>query len=183
MQENQRNTVIVNKPYQYAMGKLTVGLMLVVTNLLLAAGIFLPDLFGFSLVVSTRGMLVIAAAQVLMLLVVWFVALRRSHRVAGPISVFQQAMQQMEAGDLTPRLSLRKADEFQELSEVMNRAIAAMRDRILCVSQKMDTLQTARDFQTLEYASSDIREILDEFTLVEADASESSHAVEDTVNS
>lgn len=174
MKDDSRNNIVIDKPYQYAVSGFVVVSVLLIVNGLLLAGVLLPDLVGFKLVLTTRGLVVIAVSQLALLVLIWIVALRRTHRVAGPIAVFRQAMQQMEQGDLTPRLALRKNDEFQELADIMNSAIAAMRDRLLCVEQKVTSMESAGNSMDLEFAREDIREILQEFTLVEGETDKAS---------
>ena len=53
-----------------------------------------------------------------------------SHRIAGPFYRFEKILKQVEGGDLTPRVQLRKHDQFTELEDALNRFISSINDRI-----------------------------------------------------
>lgn len=43
-----------------------------------------------------------------------------SHRIAGPLYRFEKVLNEITAGDLTKRISLRKTDQLNELKEALN---------------------------------------------------------------
>ena len=53
-----------------------------------------------------------------------------SHRIAGPFYRFEKTLKQVEEGDLTPHVQLRKDDQFVELEEALNRFIDSLNRRI-----------------------------------------------------
>ena len=53
-----------------------------------------------------------------------------SHRLAGPFYRFEKTLQQVEGGDLTPRVQLRKNDQFTELEDALNRFVESLNGRI-----------------------------------------------------
>ncbi|MBP7055569.1 MAG: methyl-accepting chemotaxis protein [Candidatus Omnitrophica bacterium] len=53
-----------------------------------------------------------------------------SHRIAGPLYRFEKTVKDIEAGDLTARISLRKKDEIIALKEALNVFVDSMDKRI-----------------------------------------------------
>ena len=53
-----------------------------------------------------------------------------SHRLAGPFYRFEKTLEQVERGDLTPRVKLRKNDQFVELEDALNRFVESLDLRI-----------------------------------------------------
>jgi methyl-accepting chemotaxis protein len=79
----------------------------------------------------------------LMLLISLYV----SHRFAGPIFRFEKSAQEVGAGDLTHRVSLRTGDELMELQEEFNGMVAGLqalvqkdRNLALRVSERLDEI-------------------------------------------
>lgn len=52
-----------------------------------------------------------------------------SHRTAGPLYHLCRAMEKVGKGDLSVRLKLRRNDEMQEVGEVFNDMVAALKKR------------------------------------------------------
>ena len=53
-----------------------------------------------------------------------------SHRIAGPLHHFEKVLQEIETGDLTSRVVLRKGDQLSELKTALNVSIESMNRRI-----------------------------------------------------
>jgi len=53
-----------------------------------------------------------------------------SHRIAGPLYRFEKTVKDIEGGDLTARIYLRKKDEIIELKEALNVLVDSMDKRI-----------------------------------------------------
>jgi methyl-accepting chemotaxis protein len=53
-----------------------------------------------------------------------------SHRIAGPLHHFETVLQEIEAGDLTSRIVLRKSDQLVELKTALNLLLESMNKRI-----------------------------------------------------
>lgn len=72
----------------------------------------------------------IAYVGILMMAVTFGLALIFSHFIAGPIYRFEKTMEAMRDGDLTVFVRLRKRDEFKEVADVFNQALASLRNRV-----------------------------------------------------
>ncbi len=53
-----------------------------------------------------------------------------SHRLAGPVYRFEKVLEQVEGGNLTTRVHLRKTDQFTDMEKAMNRFIVSLNRRI-----------------------------------------------------
>jgi methyl-accepting chemotaxis protein len=69
---------------------------------------------------------VLAVKVALYLGLMLLISLYVSHRFAGPIYRFEKSAQELSAGDLTHRVSLRTGDELMELQEEFNGMAAAL---------------------------------------------------------
>jgi methyl-accepting chemotaxis protein len=90
---------------------------------------------------------VLLAKTALYLGLMILISLYVSHRFAGPIYRFEQSAQEIGAGDLTHRVSLRTGDELMELQEEFNGMVAGLqvlvqKDRNLAqrVAQRLDEI-------------------------------------------
>ena len=53
-----------------------------------------------------------------------------SHRLAGPFYRFEKTLEQVQQGDLTSHVHLRKNDQFVELEDALNRFVDSLNRRI-----------------------------------------------------
>ncbi len=93
---------------------------------------FLPALLLSNIVIV--GITAVAGA-VMMILV--------SHRLAGPLYRFEKSLERISFGDLTYRFTLRKPDEFKELSGRLNDFTATMERSVAGLQQGLDELDAA----------------------------------------
>ncbi len=63
-----------------------------------------------------------------------------SHRIAGPIYRFHQAMNEFNEGDMTHRFKLREADQFMDLADRMNLVAQTMDDKIGAIKTQVSEL-------------------------------------------
>ena len=70
-----------------------------------------------------RGMLIGAAALVLLVLAIMAWGLRFTHRIIRPVHTVHQALDALAAGDLGVRVELHAGDEFHEVGESLNRLV------------------------------------------------------------
>jgi methyl-accepting chemotaxis protein len=68
-------------------------------------------------------------AVVFIPLVVWL-ALRSSHRVAGPLVRIRKGLRQLTDGDFNVRVTLRKGDALTEIADDINRLAESLRSRL-----------------------------------------------------
>ncbi|HEY5719169.1 MAG TPA: hypothetical protein VIW02_02185, partial [Gammaproteobacteria bacterium] len=94
--------------------------------------------------VDTPDMLiavVVVIMEVVTMVVVYRFSLVASHRIAGPVFVFERALKRMAEGDLTQQVSLREHDNFHESADVFNATIGELRTRILKLRGLIDKVQ------------------------------------------
>ena len=53
-----------------------------------------------------------------------------SHRIAGPLYRFEKTLESISSGDLTGRISLRKADQLKDLKVSLNDLVASLDNRM-----------------------------------------------------
>ncbi|MCK5242285.1 HAMP domain-containing protein [bacterium] len=63
----------------------------------------------------------------LFLVISAFLSIFISHSIAGPVYRFEKTFKAIMAGDLTPRIGLRKSDEFRHLAETINDMLYTLR--------------------------------------------------------
>jgi methyl-accepting chemotaxis protein len=68
-----------------------------------------------------------------------------SHRIAGPLYRFEKDINQMEYGDLTKRISLRKTDQLTEVKEAVNSLVATFDQRVGKVKDILAELKSLTD--------------------------------------
>ncbi|MFA6078656.1 MAG: methyl-accepting chemotaxis protein [Candidatus Omnitrophota bacterium] len=92
------------------------------------------DFFFVSFLLSTL------VAAVAMALVGMGVFIMLSHRLAGPLFRFESTLKDLENGDLTQRINLRKTDEIMALKESLNTLIESMDVRIGRIKKEITEL-------------------------------------------
>ena len=66
---------------------------------------------------------IVAVAIPIVLIVIWFVALELSHRIAGPLFRLEKELDTRLRGDRKGPIKLREHDELKNLAEKINRLI------------------------------------------------------------
>jgi len=71
-----------------------------------------------------------------------------SHRIAGPLHRFEKVLQNMEKGDLTSRINLRKNDQLMEFKTALNLLTESLGRKIVSIKKstlEMDELLSKND--------------------------------------
>jgi methyl-accepting chemotaxis protein len=89
--------------------------------------------------------LVIGILEIIAIAVVYRFSLVASHRIAGPVYVFERSLRQLSTGDLTQQMRLRNTDNFHESAEVFNATIEELRSRITHLQKLADNTLAALD--------------------------------------
>ena len=106
----------------------------------------------------------IVAAEVVIFYVVYRRSLAASHTIAGPVFVFERALEGVARGEFDQRVSLRKTDQFHETAEILNRAIETTSERIGELDQKVRSLEAMPDLSDETRAIvTQLRQQLDHF--------------------
>ena len=61
-----------------------------------------------------------------------------SHRLAGPVYRFEKVLEQVEGGNLTTRVHLRKTDQFTDMEKAMNRFIVSLNRRVGGIKMELE---------------------------------------------
>lgn len=135
---HRRRHYLVNPPLQYQF----IGVMLFVL-LILTLGALGSVYLALWLTLKTFGLmedpvavsqlttvgLVITLELLLIAPVVFWIGLRLTHRVAGPLIRITNTLQQLAAGDYSIRIKLRKGDSLTEVADAINVLAEALQSR------------------------------------------------------
>ena len=146
--DNRRQTIVINKKFQYQYSLLIAALAVLLINGVLIVRMLLPG--ENPLALSTPMTFGLAAIEFVLIAAIWYGRLRASHRIAGPVFVFAREVSRLGEGDLSARIALRDRDMFQPEAEQMNKSIAALRSRIEAVKALSNQLQKARRHRTCD---------------------------------
>jgi membrane protein implicated in regulation of membrane protease activity len=92
---------------------------------LLAYQIGIPEEIAYNLIPVLRQInLIIFVTLPFVLLLIWFIALELSHRIAGPLFRLDKELDERIAGITSGPIRLRKKDELKLLAEKINRLVA-----------------------------------------------------------
>jgi len=83
----------------------------------------------------------IILAEVIGFVIIFFVALFVSHRMAGPIYRFEKVIEQIGKGDFTIKTTLRKKDEFHEIAEALNDMLLQLTAKIEVIKEQSEQLK------------------------------------------
>lgn len=61
--------------------------------------------------------------------IIFYLGIRQSHRIVGPMNRIQRLLEAMAAGDYSQRLTLRPGDVLTDLAEAINRLADSLKDR------------------------------------------------------
>lgn len=90
----------------------------------LAWQMVIPESIAYNLIpVLQKVNLVLAIAIPISLLIIWFIALELSHRVAGPLYRLEKELDERISGAKHGEIRLREKDEFKVLAGKINKLI------------------------------------------------------------
>lgn len=72
----------------------------------------------------------VAAAELGIMSVVYFLTLRASHHITGPVYVFEKRLDMIKNGDLRSHSHLRRGDQFHEIEMLLNDTTDDLRQRV-----------------------------------------------------
>lgn len=124
---NRRQTIVINKNFQYQYSILIVALTVLAVNLFVIIRLLYPS--DQPLVMDMASTLGLAAIESILIAGVWYGSLRASHKIAGPIYVFSREVAKLGNGDFTAHINLRRKDMFQTTAAEMNDSFAALRTK------------------------------------------------------
>lgn len=132
----KRKKILVKKSFQFAyVGKiLLIELIAVSTTALLVSYLFLY-VFNDATMVSTgpwgKGILLSTCVLAIILVVILFwLGLRISHKIAGPMYRFETTFREVQNGNLNARVYLRDGDEMKPLANAFNAMLDVVSEKV-----------------------------------------------------
>jgi methyl-accepting chemotaxis protein len=140
--DNRRNTIVINKKFQYQYSLLIAALAVLLVNGFIILRMLFPGAQPLEL--SMPMTLGLAVIEFILIAAIWYGSLKASHRIAGPVYVFAREISRLGKGDLAASVVLRDKDMFQPEATQMNESIAALRTRIETLKSLSEQLQQTR---------------------------------------
>ena len=140
--QNRRKTIVINKKFQHHYAIVLVAMTVLVGNLVILAGMLVPGEGRIHL--SASAALFIGLAELVLVVGIWFLSLRSTHRIAGPVYVATRDLAAFGAGDLTVRIALRNNDMFKEEIVGINSGLEQLHGQVVQVKQAAAELQQAQ---------------------------------------
>lgn len=139
--DNRRTKIVINKKFQYQHSLLIVALAVLLVNAFIILRMLFPGEQPLDL--STPMALGVAAAELVLIVAIWYGCLKASHRIAGPVFVIEREVARLGAGDLNASIMLRDKDMFRAEAQTMNESFGALRTRIATIKEICDQLEAA----------------------------------------
>ena len=131
-----RRQYLVDKAYQYRfVGQMFAGVMAVaMAGSLLSSTLLLTNLDATEAPTSIAISLIAVAVTLLFQVVVggamiYYVGIRQSHRIVGPMIRVKRALEAIGAGDFSQRIVLRKGDALPDLADAINKMAESLQQR------------------------------------------------------
>jgi methyl-accepting chemotaxis protein len=137
--ENRRQTIVIDKKFQYQYSMLVVAIVVLAVNLFVTIQMLYPS--DQPLVMGMMSAMGLAAIELILIAGVWYGSLKSSHKIAGPIFVFSREVSKLGQGDLTAHIKLRNNDMFQGTAEDMNKSFSALRAAVVTLKELSKQLE------------------------------------------
>jgi methyl-accepting chemotaxis protein len=154
----KRRTYFVKKGFQLRLIIIILLLVTIVANLTggVVYGILKTELARdwlarmFSLRTDEVLLPAVILAELFSVILVAFISLFVTHRIAGPVYRFEKVCEEVEAGRFDVRVRLREKDEFKDLADAFNQMLLTLEDKlarikILTVQMNASTSQIEGD--------------------------------------
>lgn len=126
----KRNQLYVKRQFQQSMLLQALLITFIIVNVVVMAIFWAMDYFADLQQMKIYLACTIATLELVGFITLYRLNLRASHRIAGPIFSMERCLQQIEEGNLTSTLQLRKTDNFQETAEQLNATVRSVRSRV-----------------------------------------------------
>ncbi|MDD5503953.1 MAG: hypothetical protein PHV77_01395 [Candidatus Omnitrophica bacterium] len=128
------NTPVQNKTLLLVFASAVIPMAVVVMCLyylifnMLAWQMGIPEMVAYNLIPVVRKVNIILLVSLpVVLIVIWFVALELSHRIAGPIYRLEKELDSMISGKSQGPIKLRPRDELKALADKINKLVGRAR--------------------------------------------------------
>jgi len=139
--DNRRTKIVINKKFQYQHSLLIVAVAVLLVNAFIVVRMLFPGAQPLDL--STPMAFGVAAAELVLIVSIWYGCLKASHRIAGPVFVIEREVSRLGTGDLNASIMLRDNDMFRAEAQTMNESFDALRSRIATIKEICDQLEGA----------------------------------------
>ena len=133
-----RKQYVVDRAYQlrFVARLLIVIFMIAMGSSLIASAILWKSMYSNDLEQQAHivsGLVGIAMTLLIELLlaipILYYIGIRQTHRVVGPLKRMMRAIEAIGQGDFTQRLILRKGDVLEELAQAINRMAESLKKK------------------------------------------------------
>jgi methyl-accepting chemotaxis protein len=167
---NQRKTIIVNRKLQYQGALMTAAVVILAVNFLIMAGSVFPVQVGLKVNFSSSQYLYLAICEITVITLTFYLSLKSSHKIMGPVYAFGRELKKLSEGDLTANVVLRPGDAFEEEAEQINVGLTEIRTRINVIKTIATGMQAQSDSQQLSEDVKKLNQELDKLITVKEDS-------------
>ncbi len=138
----QRKQLRVKKEFQDRIIFDVILVIFILVNLLIVFSVFAVE------TVQDMGRLKMTLAAGLAigefggLAVIYYLGLRTSHKIAGPVFALERRMDGLASGDLATRLQFRQGDHFKETADKLNSTVDVLRGKVSSIRDHVEALQS-----------------------------------------
>jgi len=125
----KRKQMYVKRQFQKSMLLQSILITFIIVNAIIMTVFWAIDSFSDLQRFKSTLSYAIVAIEIVGFVVLYKLNLQASHRIAGPIFSMERCLGNIEQGDLTGSLKLRKTDQFPETAEQLNATLASVRTR------------------------------------------------------
>lgn len=84
---------------------------------------------GRLIAIFRNAHIAMAVNLILILPIIFWVSIRYSHRIVGPLPKIYKALNEIRDGNFNAKVTLRKNDELQELADLVNEMAKSLKDK------------------------------------------------------
>lgn len=128
--KDQRSQVLIKNDFQRNLIFSTLLITLITLNVIIMAAFVIDRMYGTEDAMFSVFNLAVAVMEVVAVVIVYFVGRRISFHIAGPVYAIERTLKQMNEGDLTQTLVLRRQDNFEEVAVTINQVLVNYRERM-----------------------------------------------------
>ena len=101
------------------------------SSVLVWRNMYLPEPRSYtSLVVALVAIATTLLIELLLAIpLVWFLGIRQSHRIIGPINRIKRTLEAIGAGDFSQRITVREGDALEDLAKSINKMAETLQQR------------------------------------------------------
>jgi len=135
----RRKQYLVDRGYQlrFVTRVFVVVLIVAVVSSLISTGLLWTNMYRADLeqqATLIAALIAVATTLLVELLIaiplVYFLGIRQSHRVVGPVNRIKRVLEAIGAGDFSQRIVVRRGDALEDLAKTINRMADSLQQRL-----------------------------------------------------